>query len=190
MLAENMFYAKIYLIFHGKTKQTCSVMGELVLSCVCCPKPCPRPVRTFPQRSTADLKFPVSYKQIECIKLHFSDTTALLLCVTETEQSNGVGMSKVQAMRTFQMTWFATLMSVLLWPTKAWITCLCWSSFLIPKTFPIVFSQTQERNEGDKIPRVLNHCQGSKSPWGDRKVPTMSQVLSSIQYICFQKTSG
>jgi len=30
----------------------------------------------------------------------------------------------------------------------------------------------------------------AESLWGRRKVPTLSQVLSSIQYICFRKTLG
>jgi len=38
-----------------------------------------------------------------------------------------------------------------------------------------------DEGQGDKMP---NHC-GRR-----RKVPTMSQVLSSIQYICFSNTSG
>jgi len=38
--------------------------------------------------------------------------------------------------------------------------------------------------QGGAIPRAPNHC-GRR-----RKVPTMSQVLSSMQYICFRKTSG
>jgi len=44
----------------------------------------------------------------------------------------------------------------------------------------------QGRNEGCKggtIPRAPNHCGGR------RKVPTMSQVLSSIQYNYFRKIS-
>jgi len=39
----------------------------------------------------------------------------------------------------------------------------------------------QGRNEGGK---------GAKFPGRRRKVPTMSQVLFSIQYIRFRKTSG
>jgi len=31
---------------------------------------------------------------------------------------------------------------------------------------------------------------GAESLWGRHKVPTMSQILSSVQYICFRKTSG
>jgi len=37
--------------------------------------------------------------------------------------------------------------------------------------------------EGGTIPRTPNHC-GVR-----RKVPAMSQVLSSIQYVCFRKIS-
>ena len=39
-------------------------------------------------------------------------------------------------------------------------------------------------SRGLTIPRAPNHCRGR------RKFPTMSQVLSSMQYICFRKTSG
>jgi len=42
----------------------------------------------------------------------------------------------------------------------------------------------QGRNEGGTIPRASNHCGGR------RKVPIMSQVISSIQHICFRNTSG
>ena len=50
-------------------------------------------------------------------------------------------------------------------------------------------SASQGCNEGgkekeDTIPRASNHCEGR------REVPTTLQVLSSIQYICFRKTSG
>ena len=51
----------------------------------------------------------------------------------------------------------------------------------------------QEGNEGGKgrtIPRTLNHYWGAEWLRGRRKVSTMSQVLSSIQYICFPKTSN
>jgi len=44
--------------------------------------------------------------------------------------------------------------------------------------------QQQGRNEGGTIPGVSSHCRER------RKVPTMSHVLSSMQYICFRKTSG
>jgi len=42
---------------------------------------------------------------------------------------------------------------------------------------------TQGRNEGHK-------SLGAEPLWGRHKVPKMSQILSSIQYICFRKTSG
>jgi len=49
---------------------------------------------------------------------------------------------------------------------------------------------------GDAIPRAPSNYGDAKSLWGApngcagrRKVPTMSQALSSTQYICFQKTS-
>jgi len=60
-------------------------------------------------------------------------------------------------------------------------------------------SVTRGVTRGDKrgaIPRAPCHYGGAKSLWGApngsgacRKVPTISQVLSSIQYICFRKTS-
>jgi len=46
-------------------------------------------------------------------------------------------------------------------------------------------STSQGRNEGGQ---GGHNSPGAKSPWGRRKVPTMSQVLSSIQYICFLTT--
>jgi len=52
--------------------------------------------------------------------------------------------------------------------------------------FKILCSK-QGRNEGGKgvtIPREPNHCRRR------RKGPTMSQEVSSIQYICYQKMSG
>jgi len=57
--------------------------------------------------------------------------------------------------------------------------------FVMNSLMELLFGQ--RRNEGIKggtIPRAPNHCGGR------RKVPTTSQVLSSIQYICFRKTSG
>ena len=77
--------------------------------------------------------------------------------------------------------------------------CYFWKQKIATWCFPLVdittspdrtersFSGGQGRNEGDQrgaIPRAPNRCGGRK------KVPTMSQVLSSIQYICFRKTSG
>jgi len=53
--------------------------------------------------------------------------------------------------------------------------------------------RTQERNEGGK---GRHNSPGVESLWGRRsvvgtpKVPGMPQVLYSIQYICFRKTSG
>jgi len=49
-----------------------------------------------------------------------------------------------------------------------------------------MYGDTQGRNEGGKggtIPRAPNHCGGR------RKVLKLPQVFSSIQYICFRKTS-
>jgi len=58
----------------------------------------------------------------------------------------------------------------------------------------------QGRNEGGNggtIPRAPNHYGGAESLRGApndcglrQKVPTVSQVLSSMEYICFRKTSG
>ena len=52
---------------------------------------------------------------------------------------------------------------------------------------------TQGRNEGGKggtIHRAPYQYGGAKSLRGRHKVPTVSQILSSKQYICFRKTSG
>jgi len=46
-----------------------------------------------------------------------------------------------------------------------------------------------ERGKGGYISQGPSHHEGAKSLRGWRKIPTMSQVLSSIQYICFWKTS-
>ena len=51
----------------------------------------------------------------------------------------------------------------------------------------------QGRNDGGQggtIPRAPNPYGGAEWLWGRRKVPTMSQVLSSIQCIWFRKISG
>jgi len=48
------------------------------------------------------------------------------------------------------------------------------------------FSQ-QGRNEGARGGR---NYPGAESLWGRQKIPTLSHVHSSIQYICFRKTSG
>jgi len=38
---------------------------------------------------------------------------------------------------------------------------------------------------------ATNHCGGMPdNRVGPRKVPTISQILSSVEYICFRKTSG
>jgi len=54
------------------------------------------------------------------------------------------------------------------------------------------FKSLTGRNEWGKgcaIPRAWNHYGGAESlKGGTPKIPKMSQVLSSIQYICFQKT--
>ena len=49
---------------------------------------------------------------------------------------------------------------------------------------PLLGTGGKRREKGDTILRVSNHC------GGPRKVPTMSQLHSSIQYICVRKTSG
>ena len=49
---------------------------------------------------------------------------------------------------------------------------------------------TWRGGEGSTIPRAAIHYGGVESLRGRRKVPTLSQVLSSIQYICFRKTLG
>ena len=48
----------------------------------------------------------------------------------------------------------------------------------------------QGLSEGVTIPRGPNHYGGTDSLPGAPNVPAMSQVLSSIQYTCFKKTSG
>jgi len=60
--------------------------------------------------------------------------------------------------------------------------------------WPLTRSVT--RGQGGAIPRAPSHYGGAKSLRGApngcgrrRKVPTMPQVLSSMQYICFRKTS-
>jgi len=61
------------------------------------------------------------------------------------------------------------------------------SSMLLVINMTVAWGHMNGRNEGGQgraIPRVPNDC------GGHRKVPTMSHVLSSIQYICFRKTSG
>jgi len=39
------------------------------------------------------------------------------------------------------------------------------------------------------IPRAPNHYMGVEKLRGWRKISTISQVVSSVQYICFRKTS-
>ena len=60
-----------------------------------------------------------------------------------------------------------------------------------------LFANVPGRNEVGTIPGAPDHYRGAESLWvapddcgGGRKVPTMSQILSSIEYICFRKTSG
>jgi len=58
---------------------------------------------------------------------------------------------------------------------------------------PSESSTNQGRNEGGKgvtISRAPNHYGGAERLRGRRKVPTISQVLSSTQCICFRMTSG
>jgi len=45
----------------------------------------------------------------------------------------------------------------------------------------------QERNKGEQ---EGHNSPGAESLWGCRKIPTMSQVLSSIEYMWFRKISG
>ena len=45
-------------------------------------------------------------------------------------------------------------------------------------------------SKGITIPWGSNHYGGTDSLRGAPNVPTMSQLLSSIQYICFRRTSG
>jgi len=49
---------------------------------------------------------------------------------------------------------------------------------------------TRGPREGTCHPPAPVILPGAESLWGRRKVPTMSQALFSIQYICFRKTSG
>jgi len=46
------------------------------------------------------------------------------------------------------------------------------------------------RGKGGAITRAPNHSAGAEWLQGRQNVPTMSHVHSSIQYICFRKTSG
>jgi len=46
------------------------------------------------------------------------------------------------------------------------------------------------KEQGGEITRAPNHSGGDEILWGRQKIPTMSHVPSSIQYICFRKTSG
>jgi len=55
----------------------------------------------------------------------------------------------------------------------------------------------KDGEEGGTIPRAPDHYGGAESLrgtpnvcWGRRKVPTISQLFASFQYICFRKTSG
>ena len=81
------------------------------------------------------------------------------------------------------------------------------SDFLVSTTFKAIFAVSSFRNSsaqffkpacrgvtrgamGGAIPRAPNHYWGAESLPRAPKVPTMSQVLSSIQYICFRKSSG
>ena len=51
-----------------------------------------------------------------------------------------------------------------------------------------MYCTIQWRNKGARRPQKEATFLGAESLWGRRKVSTMSQVRSSIQYICFQKT--
>ena len=74
------------------------------------------------------------------------------------------------------------------------------SKFGVPMFEPEVFlkqvqlrtikDNMQGRSEGVTIARGPHHYGGTESLRGAPNVPTMSQVLSSVQYICFRKTSG
>jgi len=67
---------------------------------------------------------------------------------------------------------------------------------------PVKRAVTRGITRGGKrgaMPGARNHCGGAEkndcggrrmTAGGRRKVPTMSQVLASIQYICFRKISG
>jgi len=46
------------------------------------------------------------------------------------------------------------------------------------------------KGQGGAITRAPNHSEGAEILRGHQKIPTMSYVHSSIQYICFRKTSG
>ena len=82
-----------------------------------------------------------------------------------------------------------------------------WSSRIrnkLVKNRSVSYSPARGVTKGSKeasnqfpIPRASNHYGGAESLRGApndcerrRKVPTISQILSSIQYICFRKTSG
>ena len=64
------------------------------------------------------------------------------------------------------------------------IQCKC----TITKMTPAMQGRNEWGLGGHHSPGItmgaLNHCGGR------HKVPTMSQILSSMQYICFRKTSG
>jgi len=60
----------------------------------------------------------------------------------------------------------------------------CWARFQ-PST-----ARVRGVTRGHTISQAPNHYGAPNHCGGRRKIPTMSQILSSIQHICFQKTSG
>jgi len=61
---------------------------------------------------------------------------------------------------------------------------LCSSFFVETNLVSDGYSSGKGRNEGVTIPRASNHREGP------RKVSAMQQVLSSVRYVYFRKTSG
>ena len=68
-----------------------------------------------------------------------------------------------------------------------WEMARCWCSFAV---YEYIGQRRNERGLRGKISRAPNHHGARIHCVGRRRVPTLSQVLSSIRSICFWKTSG
>jgi len=74
--------------------------------------------------------------------------------------------------------------NLLILEKRGWCTLPCMEFQFRLVNCSDVLAKCRGVTKGGTIPRVLNHCEGH------RKVPTMTKVLSWIQYICSRKTLG
>jgi len=74
-------------------------------------------------------------------------------------------------------------------PTSMHLKKICFKLYVLLMFLAVYFGEARGVARGT-VTRAPSHHEGANSLRGHRRGPTVSQVLSLMQYICFQKTSA